>query len=175
MMETQNTRNDTCLFAAVYNQYHHVIYEYTYLLTQCSMHAQDIVQDVFIKLWMDRERIGELEHTRAYLYTLARNRVIDQFRRSQKEQCILKELGRQQHTDRYITDGVVAERELRHHMAKAVAQLPPQRKLVYSLGKIHGWKRNQIARVMGISPATVRAHMNEALRFVKNHFRQEEL
>ena len=158
---------DVILFNQVYQSSRAMVYEYALLLTQCSAHAEDIVQDVFICIWTERDKIPFIGNLKAYLYTITRNKVIDHMRRSQKEQCILKELSWAKENENIFTEDLLQQKEYKKIIDLAIAKLPPRQKLVFSLGKLYKWKRQEIAATMGISPATVRVHMNEAIKSIK--------
>lgn len=154
-------------FNRVYFDYREMIYEYALLLTQCSAHAEDIVQDVFITIWKEKGRLDGIQNLRGYLYTITRNRIIDHMRRSQKEQCILRELYYKRGDSGRFTEELIEQKQYKKIVEDVVTFLTPQQKLVFSLGKLYRWKRQQIAEAMGISPATVRVHMNEAIKSIK--------
>jgi RNA polymerase sigma factor (sigma-70 family) len=73
------------VFDCVYQTSRDMLHSYAYLLTQCTTKAEDIVQDVFISIWLKKEDLPGIKDLQAYLYAITRNKVIDHMRRSQKE------------------------------------------------------------------------------------------
>lgn len=123
--------------------------------------AQDVVQNVFLRLWSHRERWGAVGSVRALLYTVTRNAALDERRRLTREASI--------HPDSVIprggpspSDEAVSE-EIRRAAAEAVSSLPPRRQEVFRLVREQGLSYREVAAVMGISAQTVANQMSRAM------------
>jgi RNA polymerase sigma-70 factor (family 1) len=171
-IESVNEECPEVLFIDIYGSSKTMVFEYAFLLTQCRSLAEDIVQDVFVCMWMERKKIRTITNLKAYLYTITRNKVIDHMRRSQKEQYILKEIAWKKGEEARSTEEFLDQKEYKKILDTAISNLPPRQKMVFSLAKLYKWKRRKIADTMGISPATVRVHMNEAIKSIKTQVDQ---
>ena len=72
---------DKNAFTQIYNNYRNKIYSIAFDLTESTAVAEEIVQDVFLKIWVKRDSLNEVEHFRAYLFTITRNYVFTALKR----------------------------------------------------------------------------------------------
>ncbi|HEY6899437.1 MAG TPA: sigma-70 family RNA polymerase sigma factor, partial [Puia sp.] len=131
--------------------------------------AEDIVQEVFIKLWLQRERLAEVDCFDAYLNVITRNLIFNHLRKVAGEAAALKELAAREVVAGQDGFSTIVYHELKNNLERAVAHLPPQQKKVYQLSRLDGMKHREISDELRISPSTVKSHMVEALRFIKNY------
>jgi RNA polymerase sigma-70 factor, ECF subfamily len=130
--------------------------------------AQDVVQDVLIKVWELRADWTPSGSIRGYLYRLVRNRAIDELRKQRVRRFVLPLLGRQPPTP--AED--LADRELQEEVERAIAALPLRRREVFVLAHSHQLSHRQIAEIMGISVQTVANQMSSALADLRRALRQ---
>ena len=88
---------DEQAFATIFHQYRDAIYKTAYRLTDSATTAEDVLQEVFLAIWMKRSSLPTIENFPAYLFTIARNNIIHSF----------KKAGRQQHTLRTLTSNAL--------------------------------------------------------------------
>jgi RNA polymerase sigma-70 factor, ECF subfamily len=135
--------------------------------------AEDVVHDVFVRLWGDRERMGGDRSVRAYLLAAVRNRVIDKLRRYKLERRWTQpmpsgEEGREGNPVAAIPDPVLESdpaslAELDAAIRLAVADLPERGRTAFLLCREEGLSYAEAAEVMGVSTGTVKTHMVRAL------------
>jgi RNA polymerase sigma-70 factor (ECF subfamily) len=123
--------------------------------------AQDVVQDVFLRLWSHRERWSSVGSVRALLYTVTRNAALDERRRRVRE-------GQASHDADIPFSGPspsdeALTAEIQRAAAVAVSGLPPKRQEVFRLVREEGLTHKEVAAVMGISTQTVANQMSKAL------------
>ncbi|CAL1518953.1 RNA polymerase sigma-70 factor [Chitinophaga sp. MM2321] len=164
----QSAKGSEASFTRLFCIYKHKLYSFLLRSTGSSEMTEDIIQDVFLKLWKDRENLVNIEQFGGYIYRMAQNRVINAFRRMAKETLILAELKVPASVDAAAEDNLSA-REVREQLETALEKLSPKQKLVYTLSREHGLKHDEIARHLNISPSTVNNHMIEALRTIRKH------
>ncbi|MGF6850235.1 RNA polymerase sigma-70 factor (family 1) [Chitinophaga sp. W3I9] len=155
-------------FTQLFFLYRHKLYSFLLRLTESPEMTEDVIQDVFLKLWKDRENLVNIEQFGGYVYRMAQHQALNAFRRMAKETLILAEL------TRTIKDAAPADaadnlsvREVREKLQYALDHLPPKQKLVYTLSREQGLKHEEIARQLNISPSTVNNHMIAALRTIR--------
>ncbi len=153
---------DEQAFQAVFEQYKERFYVSAFKMTHSEDRAQEIVQEVFVSIWVKRKLIALAEEPENYLYTILRNSIYAHFRkivqeRRQKMKAPLEEV-----TEDSV-ETLLIEKEERSILDSVISRLPPQQKLVYQLAKQDGMSREEIARQLNISPNTVRNHLSAAI------------
>lgn len=162
---------DENAFSTLFKTYYNHLGEYILRLTECQQLTQEIVQDVFLKIWLNRSSLAGIDCFKGYLLVVARNHAFNCLKqiareRTRKKKWVNTVLHHASHTieDTDIYDpGCLID--------KAVELLPSQQKKVYTLSRKDGIRQQEIARELNISHETVKKHMVLALRFLKNHLR----
>jgi RNA polymerase sigma-70 factor (ECF subfamily) len=132
-----------------------------------EMIADELIQDLFLKIWQKREEIDPEQSFKAYLFTIAHNLVYDYFRKIAKDKRIVARLMINA-TDFYLHPDVMLKSKESHQLLmKAIDQLSPQRKLVFTRCKLEGKSYEETSLEMGISVATVNSHMTHSLRTIR--------
>lgn len=161
---------DETAFRNLYDMYHQLLATYIFRLTRSLSETEEIVHDVFLKLWMSRESLSAIENARAYLFVVSRNHALNVVNRRMKE--LLK---RQE----WISDtknslSVPGDHEESSHsiIDKAIDQLPPQQKKVFLLSRHEGLTYHEIASNMGISRETVKTYLKHATTSITKYIRK---
>ncbi|MCH5717409.1 sigma-70 family RNA polymerase sigma factor [Niabella hibiscisoli] len=130
--------------------------------------VEDIIQDVFLKLWSSKEQLTSIENLDAYLVTLSKNQLINLIRRRAKESDILAILGRegQRHEINNATENLTLT-ETKEKLSATIEKLPHQQKVAFYLSRQANLKHEDIASIMQISKNTVRNHIIQAMRTLK--------
>lgn len=156
-------------FTEIYNNYRHKVYSIAYELTDATAVAEEIVQDVFLKVWVKRSSLHEVTHFRAYLFTITRNYVFTALKRIARKESI--EVNAIQGTPYYThdTEDRVLNNEYTRILQAAIDRLPEQQKQVYNLIKKEGLKREEAAAALHLSPETVKSHLAQAMRSIRTY------
>ncbi len=160
-------------FRTLFDQYRDKIFSIAHKITKEDSSAEDVVQEVFIKLWLNKEKLPHLDNFAAYLNTVTRNHIFSQLRRIATEEAYLTELITTANAERFSSDEI-AYGELKKMLTNAIANLPPQQKKVYQLGKLEGKKYDEIAAMLNISKETVKDHMTKATASIKRQLLRNE-
>lgn len=152
---------DEAAFSLLFHKYYQPLAAFVQRFTESAPVAEEIVQDVFLKLWMTRETLAVVENGRAYLMTIAKHQAIN----------ALKKLAREAEKERDIREAGLHrlhdEDDTRFHVIdRAIDQLPPQRKAVYLMARHGRLSYEEIGRQLDISPKTVKKHMQLAIASV---------
>src|SRR5262249_52271753 len=107
--------------------------------------AEEIVQDVFLKIWMNRAGLTAIRNFTDFLYIIARNHTFNSLRQLAKEKKLHNEPVEEIEQAGVSAEAIVVQRDYEKILQQAVAQLPPQQKLVYTLSRDHGLSREEIA------------------------------
>lgn len=129
--------------------------------------AEELVQDVFLKLWRNRSNLDVELTYEGYLYTSLKRAVYNKIRDLAKISQSREDL-QDIYSASARTDDDLIYQELSDHYQKALAELPPQRQQVFKLRRIEGLTNKQVAEKLGISVKMVEKQMTLALNFLKN-------
>ena len=155
-------------FTELFFLYRHKLYGFLLRLTGSPEMTEDMIQDIFLQLWKDRQNLVNIGQFGGYIFKMAQHRALNAFRRMAKETLILAELNKSGIAAAAANaEDDLSVREVRERLKCALDQLPPKQKLVYTLSRDEGWKHEEIARYLNISPSTVNNHMIAALRTIR--------
>jgi RNA polymerase sigma-70 factor (family 1) len=159
-------------FEELFYAYHNQLGEYVQLLIASEDIAQEIVQDIFVKIWMSRDNLDTLGNFSSWLFILTRNHTLNCIRRQCSERKKKEAFELYAIVDDSGEDSPPIPSDYEHLIGRAVAQLPPQQQKVFTL-KQAGHKNNEIAAQLGISPESVKKYQQWALKsvtdFIKTH------
>lgn len=162
---------DEVAFSELFHAYHQRLGAYVYRLTESRPATQEIVQDVFVKIWVKRAMLRDVVNFDAYLFTAARNHVFNYIRNMARERSRLAELeagGLARMSGSQAAEVETPEEDYHLLLDEAVAQLPQQQQRVYRLHKQEGLSHAEIAERMQLSVETVKKHMSLALRAIRD-------
>lgn len=154
-------------FRTLFKKYRNKIFSIAWKFTETEEIAENLVQEVFIKLWINKEKLANVENLNAYLNTVVRNHILNYLRKVAAEQKFLQRLAVKEIEKEKTGFDRVCYKELQHLVHEAVDQLPPQQKRVYNFSRSEGLKYEEIAERMGISRSTVKGHIIEALNHIR--------
>lgn len=156
-------------FNALYLAYSKALYKKIISIVKDEFIADELLQELFLKIWDKRAEIKTEYSFTAFLYTIANNLVYDYFRKISKDKRLHDRLLLNA-VDYYMqTEENMIEKETSAIIQQAIDQLSTQRKKVFTLCKIEGKSYQQTAELLGISVATVNTHMVNAIRLIKEH------
>lgn len=155
-------------FRQLFNSYRGKVYGYALKILKSETEAEDVLQDVFLKLWL-HGRVGELENFEGYLKTMTRNHVFKVLRRQNLKFATDSQLKIKWSEAHNETEESLLLNDSQLIINEAIDQLPLRQKLVYKLCKNDGLKYEAAAKVLSISPLTVKTHMQQSLRFLRNY------
>jgi len=164
------SKGDGSAFRELYELYRERIYAVSRKMTQSDDVASDIVQDVFLNIWKNRDGLAIIENPSSYLFTAVYRRVYQHYRKlalERKFQQATQKIERVENT----TEETVLAHESRNMLSMAVSQLPPQQQMVFKLSKEEGYSREDVAEYLNISPNTVKNHLSKALKFVQTYLK----
>lgn len=160
--------NDEMAFRKLFEIYSDNVFGFVFKLTHSKTLSEEAVQDVFMKIWINRETLNSIQFFPAYLLTIAKNHALNTLRRLALEEKAKHLLEKEMPYEHETGEQFVYH----EHMAvlqQAVAKLPPQQQLVYKLCHREGLKYDEVAQQLNISRLTVKTHMQKALRAIKTH------
>lgn len=167
-------RGEIYAFDFFFNKYMSQVYRFAFSYVKSEVDTDDLVQQVFIKLWTRRKNIDHKQEFRSYLFTITSNTVRDFFQQKARENRIQLE----------FYDFLMAERqepeEINFHaylrmLDEQIDQLPPRRREVFIMHKKEGLTIDEIARVLQLSPKTVENHYTGAVKMLRDAFYKKNI
>lgn len=128
--------------------------------------ADDIAQDIFLKLWVQRYKIGVVADWDAYFYKVARNSTLNALKAKHKKQLSTTSPPLQV-ADYVALEDIVCTDELQTIINNVIKQMPPQRSKVFTMSRVEGLTNQEIATALNISKRTVETHITAALNQIK--------
>ena len=157
---------DEHAFSELFYAYHQQLGTHIYRITDSVELAEEVVQDVFLKIWLGRETLATIKNFRAYLYVISKNHALNCLRKLAKEriqQMTIEEeslaltMADNNDPDSYYT-----------LLDEAINHLPPQQQKVYLLSRHNRLKYDEIASQMGLSRETVKKYLQASTLSITN-------
>jgi RNA polymerase sigma-70 factor (family 1) len=165
---------DEGAFAELFRRYDKRIYPFVLKMIRTEAHAEEITQEIFIKIWRHRDKLGEIDRPEAYILTIAARHTLDHIKRRLNENKMLRRFSAAQDKTHNDTEDHLLLRDKEALIWQAVDQLPPQQKAVYLLSRQQGLSYEQIAKELALSPNTVRNHLVKALQSIRHWLQQQD-
>lgn len=160
-------------FNQVFSRYYDRIYATALQYCKVDTLAEDVAQQVFLKLWEKREMLPSVKNPEGWLFTIARNQVLDILRQqvmNQRYTEYIKEIFLEEEAS---PEQLMINRQKKELLKRSLSQLSPKQQEVYRLNREQGLTYEEIARELGIGKATVKEHMGNALhrirQFIMDH------
>jgi len=165
-------QNDERSFRVLYDRYWKKLLVQALIRTGSQQEAEEIVQTVFVNLWRRRNTLQVRCALSTYLAAMLKYEIIASFARRRKESLLKQRLVSLQQAEDNGTVEWLEYEQLLEDIEKTVAALPEKCRLVFRLSREEGLSGKQIATSLDISPKTVEAHMNRALKALSASLRQ---
>jgi RNA polymerase sigma-70 factor (family 1) len=156
---------DESAFRKLLQQWYPLLTNYIFRITRSRNVAEEIAQDIFLKIWETRRSLGQVKYFKLYLWKISRNHAINQLRKTMREIRHQRSWARDQDAGSIhaIADGEGSYLAL---LDRAIDSLPPRRKQVYLLHRYQGLTYQEIALRLGISKETVKTHIKLAVHSI---------
>jgi len=148
-------------FQELFFKFHPRLFRVAYYILKDRSQAEDVCQEVFLKLWDVRSRWDTINSMEGYLLLMAKNKALDYLKEIKKEADVLMELKMDTIS---IRDSEDNSDSYRQKLEKAVSQLAPQCRLIFSLSRFENLTNDEIADYLAISKRTVETQISLALK-----------
>jgi len=164
---SQIAEGNELAFRKLFDGYKNRVFGYVLAITHSHHAAEEITQELFIKLWTSRQLLVNVDSLDNYLFVMARHRTINYLQRELADERKRKELYEKITTTHSTIGERLIEAEYQHLLQDAVEHLSPQRKQVYELSRGHDLSLDEIAERLQLSRNTVKNHLVEALKQIR--------
>lgn len=162
--------NETA-FRQLFDGYRLRLFNFALELTHSRTDAEEMVQEVFLKLWKGRSNLSAVISPQKYIYTMLRNQVLDHLTRMARDKKLRDQAWANIQAEGDYTEQAILAAETDGIVRKALQQLSPRKQTIYQLSRHEGLSHQEIASQLGISVPTVKNTMVEILRFIKTYLR----
>ena len=167
---------DMAAFDLVYRAYSKRLYRFVYGIIKTEIDAEEIVQEVFVKIWESHEKIDNFALFDSYLFTIAYNSTISLIRKKLSEKKYIQYIKSLQIPPQQKSAEINSDFEILSEKVNGlIRKLPPRQKEVFMLHRENELTYRQIAEKLDISVNTVENHMSKALKFLRNNLNKESL
>lgn len=156
-------------FRNLYEKYRGAIYAYSRNLLKSDVAAEEIVQEVFLKVWMNSGNLKPDLCFKAYVFTIARNLCFNNLHRAANNQLLREEIFYKSQASGNSTYDAVLDADYESVRSEAVNQLPPKRRLIFEMSRTEGKTHEEISQELGISINTVKSQMTKALESIRQY------
>jgi RNA polymerase sigma-70 factor, ECF subfamily len=154
-------------FDALYDKYCRKLYNFGLTILKSKEESENLIQDVFLRLWENRNKIEKNESVQSYVFTIAYNSAISILRKKARDARFIEYLGTLQENTEAPVDVQVEYNELTNRLNEIIQSLPQRQKEVYLMHKVEGLKYNLIAEQLHVSVNTIENHMSRALKTIR--------
>jgi len=162
-------KGDMRAFDAIYERYCKRMYGFVIRYIKQEEDAEEIVQEVFLKIWESRKKIDTYSSFDSFIFTIAYNTTISLLRKRVNEKKYLEHLQlRQQITN---ADEIIDEihfKQIKEQFKSSLNKLTPRQKEIFLLSREEGFTHEEIAKKLSISPNTVKNHLVTTLAFLRS-------
>lgn len=160
------SRGDSKAFDLLFTSFYPKIERFLTGFLDSGEEAEDLAQDVFVKLWQNRSSLIHVDNLNAYLYRMAKNRLYDFIEKSRKlhqqPMSVIPDIPAIE-----TLEEILFADELNELINLAIEKMPPQRKNIFRMSRKEGLSNEEIARQLHISRRTVETHISAALADIR--------
>lgn len=162
-------------FRELFEMYGAQIFNFSLSYLQNESDAEDLLQDVFLKVWEKRKMLDSSQNIKAYIFKIAVNSIYDFIRHKNIENAYTDYARLNYKADANYTWHTLIFNEMLESLNKLVAQMPEQCRRVFHLSKRKGLTNDEIAKKLNISKRTVENQLYRAISFLKEHLESESM
>jgi len=157
-------------FSKIYDYFSRPVYRHVLKLVSNEDIAEEILQEVFLTVWIKRDKIDPAQSFWPYLYKVAKLLIYSHYRKIAQDKRLLEHLIITSIERVTNAEEVLIDQETHALLIKAIEHLPPQRKQVFKLCKFEGKSYQEVADLLGISTSTISNQIVAANKSVKEFF-----
>ncbi|WP_316848006.1 RNA polymerase sigma-70 factor [Pedobacter psychrodurus] len=166
---------DLSVFNSVYLLYGRKIYALAFRFLKNQQQSEEIVQETFINLWVNREKLDVQGNIYLYLYVIAKRLCLNELRKINQSVALFSGLINRISELHNATEEEILANDMEQFVGTLLKKLPSQQQLIFKMSRDEGLSHREIAEKLQISPNTVKNHMVEALKTLKSKLNYSHL
>ncbi len=163
---------DHFAFEQLFNCNKEAIHALAYRLSGCSALAEDILQEIFFKLWKNRESLASIQNLPGYLRVTVQNMVYNELQKKSKERKYHHEFSENFHCENPLANDTIRYDQ---SLKEVVEKLPFKKRITYELSKRNGLKRKQVAAILNVSEETIKSNLQQAIKKISAFFKEKNV
>jgi RNA polymerase sigma-70 factor (ECF subfamily) len=156
-------------FQQLFELYRDKLYSYSFRITKHEGGAEEIVQDVFMKIWTGRQQIDPSQNINAYLYKITEHMALNFLKKLARDRKLKEKVAVFFQESHNQTEDTVIYQDYEALLQKAIISMPPQRKLIFELSRKECLTHEEIASQLNISRHTVRNQIIAAVQTIRQY------
>lgn len=169
----QLTGGDELAFARLYQHYYSSVHSTVQHILPSPQLVEDVTQEIFLKLWENRSKLGEIRTFRSYLFIITRNHALSVLKRAARTKAGLAELIRHSESGHNPTEDALISHEYLQFINRKLAELPPRSRQVFHMCREESKTYDEVAAALGISRDAVKSRMMHAIKFLRTSSQKE--
>lgn len=165
----QIAEGDEQAFAVLFYRYLPVLQPFALKFTKSAAAAEEIIQDTFLRVWLNRDKIEGVENVKAWLYRYASNECLNYLRKALNQAKAIDNMEIDHPKQSNITTETINLNDINVLVAEAVDKLPQQRRKIYQMSRNEGMNIPEIADALELSPNTVKNALVISLKTIREY------
>lgn len=170
MTVSKRTKMDIVTFKEIFIPMNRLLYGQALRMLRDPLEAEDMVQDVYVRLWERRSELSGVDNPQAYAVTMLKNRCLNRLN-SQRFTEDIDSMQFESESD--MPSDQVELRDRVGAVMNLIGELPDRQRQVILMHDVDGYPKEEIERVTGLSADNVRQLLSRARRFIRNHFSKD--
>lgn len=171
----QIAAGDEAAFAHLFHAYTPRLLPFLTRLTRSEYQAREIIHETFLRLWVSRAELVQVEQPSSWIFKVAANMSLTWLRKQSNRQRIMQTLEVNTTTGSQVVTGPLETKELSLLITRAVDALPQKRQQIYRLSREQGLNHQQIAEQLNLSASTVANQISISLQFIRDFINRDGL
>jgi RNA polymerase sigma-70 factor (family 1) len=167
----QISAGDEKAFRAIFDLYKVDLYRIVFKLTRSQIIAEEVIQEVFISLWISRQHLNKVEDPGSYIYRVLLNKIGKYLKKEANQEHLIKVAYRDAQHSTNATEELVDAHETQQLIEQALVKLPSHQKMVYRLSRQEGLSNYEIASQLHVSRNTVKTQLSKAIWFIRSYLK----
>lgn len=168
-LSAQLKNGDESAFTKLYKLYAAKLYANLFYFIKDEEIAKELLQDIFLKVWNQKENIDPEKSFKAFIYKIGHNLIYDHFRKAALDRKLTNAFISKFVEEYTHVEEQLLNKEVSQILKQAIDCLPTQRKMVFTLCKLEGKSYKEVSEIMNISVSTISDHIVKATKSVKEY------
>lgn len=140
----------------------------SYAYLKSKEEAEEVVQDVLLKIWQNRGKIEKSGFLEGYIFKITKNLLLNKIRTKSRKIIPTQELPMEMIGDASTDQSILLE-DMQNFLSRAIEGMPPKRQAIFKLSRIEGLSNKKIAKKLGLSEKTVENQIGRAIKYLRSY------
>lgn len=163
--------DDQQAFEELFNHYYSRLYNFSKRFLKSEEGIDDILQEVFLKIWRNRKNIKSQDTFNSYLFTITQNLLLNEIRRRINARKKKDELFNASIAREYQSVEAVDYHDIKSRIGTLIEELPDRQKQIFKLSRIEGLSHKEIAKKLGVTTKTIEYHISQSIKILKRRLK----